>query len=91
MDAELAAFDTEWKTGDRASARKMAEDYATAHPELSTRYGTLGIPELVKRIDEARAQRDEDTRVEIDLWLLAAFEPQTIGGSANIGGTRKRG
>lgn len=88
MDAEMLAVDTEWKTGDRAVARAMAMAYSGAHPEMRAKYGGLDIPQLVALVDQARERGDEDERISLDVWLLAEFQPQVIGGSIDISGTR---
>lgn len=94
MNEELTAFKETWEasdaTKDRTEARSLADAYVAAHPDLEARYGGFGIPDLVALIDAARARGDEERRVEIDLWLLHAFEPQRIGGRRDTSGTRRQ-
>jgi len=94
VSEELAAFEAAWiasnETKDRTEARALADAYVAAHPDLEARYGGFAIPDLVALLDAARARGDEERRVEIDLWLLHAFEPQHIGARRVTDGTRRQ-
>jgi hypothetical protein len=82
----LAAFKAAWQasseTKDRSEPHALADAYVDAHPELVARYDAFDIPDLVALLEAARDRGDEERVVEIDLWLLHAFEPQQIGGQA---------
>lgn len=93
MDAELEAYDHAWKTLPKdernAVCQQMADDYVAAHPELVAKYGHLTIPQLVSMVSLAREAGDEASRIEIDIWINAAFEYQSIGGQMDMSGRRR--
>lgn len=105
MQTELEQFDAEWKTGDRAAARDMAKAYVAANrdaimPTLRGAIRTLrearldddpDIPDLVRLVDNYRAAGDEESRILVDMLLLANYQPQQITGSVNLGRLMGRG
>ena len=84
MNAELEAYDRAWnetpKDARNAVCQALADEYVAAHPELAAKYGALSIPELVSLVDLARQMSDVEKRIELDVWIMAAFEFQRIGG-----------
>lgn len=93
MDAELQAYDEAWRNTPREARNQvcqaMADDYVAAHPELQLRYIGLTIPECVALLDVAREAGDEAKRIELDIWINAAFEYQQIGGSIATDGEHR--
>lgn len=84
MDAALTAYDNAWREnagGNRnETCQALADAYVLAHPELERAYGALTIPELVALVDLARAAGNEEKRILLDIWIMAGFEFQRIGG-----------
>ena len=93
MDPELLAYDVAWRTTDKATrndvCQNLADAYVAAHPDLQMRYGGLTIPECVALLEVARDEGDEERRIELDVWINAAFEYQTIGGSISTDGVHR--
>lgn len=93
MDAELQAYDDAWKNtpvGQRNQVcQVMADDYVRAHPELVESLKSFTIPELVSFVDLARGSGNEERRIELDIWIMAGFEFQDIGGSLSNSGTHR--
>jgi len=85
MDKALEAFDKAWQdsnaTKDRKKPLSLAQAYVKAHPELAQRYQAMTLEEIVPLVSKARQDGDEERRLELDIWLLATYEPQQIGGS----------
>jgi len=77
-------FDREWKEGDRAKAKAIAQKYVNTDPAfsmLTSMLEGLTIEELVALIDRKRTASDEDGRRRVDMYLLVNREPQRIVGS----------
>lgn len=95
MDAELEAYDRAWREtpkegGERnALCQRLADEYVARHPEVQLRYIGLTIPECVAILELAREAGDEAKRIEVDIWINAAFEYQQIGGSLSTDGTHR--
>lgn len=93
MDPDLLAYDDAWRTTPKDErnevCQKLADAYVLAHPELQVRYGGLTIPECVALLEVAREKGDEERRIELDVWINAAFEYQQIGGSISTDGTHR--
>jgi len=101
MDDPVAAFDQEWKTGDRAKAKEMAKAWVEANAELvmpnleagvrALREARLSdpvaIPDLVALVSAYRAQGREADRIMVDMVLLAGYEPQSISGTIQMNGS----
>lgn len=64
----------------RSAARDAAVLWLAEHPELEERYRNYDIVELVGLVDAARAAKDEETRQELDAYLLAKHPPQNLVG-----------
>jgi len=90
MDPELQAYDEAWRNTDKATrnavCQGLADAYVQSHPELKASYGGRTIPELVALLEIAREEGDEERRIQIDIWINAAFEYQTIGGEVDTSG-----
>lgn len=86
MKTELEDFKNAWSDKpNRDKAVAKAEAYVQANlARLSTIYGDLTLPQIVEQIDFYRNVGREDDVVEADMWLLAHYEPQQIGGEAKI-------
>lgn len=86
MKTELEQFKGLWDNKEtRAQAKEVAESYVEANlGRLSAIYGDLDLPEIVSQIDFYRTVGREESVIEADMWLLAHYEPQQIGGSAKI-------
>lgn len=96
MEQALSDFNEEWRSGDRAKARTMAEEYVAANREAldatirdavrEYREAHLDDPvtleDMVRLVSAYRAQGDETSRTLVDMALLAKFEPQVITGMA---------
>lgn len=81
IDPDIAAFDHEWKHGDRASAKEMAAIWVRDHfeaiaPDL-TQYGIEGLVSLVSAYRKTGRESD---RIIVDMWLLVQHPPQQISG-----------
>lgn len=80
MDAELAAFDNEWKNGSRAVAKAQAQVWLDAHPDVRAQYDALSIETLVGMVSDLRGRGDEEGRIRVDVYLLAGRPQQFIEG-----------
>lgn len=93
MDLDLHAYDDTWRITPKSLrndvCQALADAYVAAHPELRTRYGGRTVPELVALLEVARESGDEERRIEIDIWINAAFEYQQIGGSISTDGIHR--
>ncbi len=93
MDPDLQAYDDAWRNTPRdernAVCQQLADAYVSAHPDLALRYGGLTIPECVALLTVARDAGDEARRIELDIWINAAFEYQRIGGAISTDGTAR--
>lgn len=85
MNEEKArAWDAEWTHGDRAVAKQMAADLVESFPDSWRRYEGVSLEDMVKWVDIYRADhRDYDRRCA-DIWILAQFAPQQIGGTGTF-------
>lgn len=85
MDAELQAYDLAWretpKEDRNAVCQALADAYVLAHPELVAQFAALTLPECVTLVDLAREKGDEERRILLDVWIMAGFEFQEIGGT----------
>lgn len=74
----------------RAEAKAHAEQYCIDNAaRLETIYGNLTLPQIVSQIDFYRSQGRFDDVQEADMWLLANFEPQKIGGTMDMSPKKK--
>lgn len=93
MDPDLQAYDDAWRNTDKSFrndvCQRLADAYVVAHPELQVRYGGLTIPECVALLEVAREDRNEERRLELDVWINAAFQYQLIGGSISTDGVHR--
>lgn len=70
------------RTRHEGTAAELARAfYAKNSARLDVFYGSLGIERLVQLIESARDRGDEETRAEIDAYLMAKFPPLHIGGA----------
>ncbi len=68
------------RTEHKGTAADMARAYVAKNRErLEKLYGSFGIPRLVQLVDSARDRGDDETRIEIEAWLMSEFAPQVIG------------
>lgn len=79
-------YEKEFRTGDRAKARKIAEKHVKDDPAAFKKLEGLSLEELVALVSLHRAAGNEDERRRVDVWLLAKFPPQQIGGRLRTGG-----
>lgn len=69
----------------RSQARHKAEQYVDENEvRLSAVYGSLKLEQIVQMVDFYRTVERLDDVAEADMWLLAYFEPQNIGGTATV-------
>ena len=86
MDEALAAFDREWKAGNRERAKQMARDYVEGHrDELTPHLEGKSIHELVGMVSAYRGMGREGDRIIVDMWLLAEHPPQHVTGVIRMG------
>lgn len=86
MEREIAAFESEWRTGDRAKAKQMARAYVTRHrPALIQQLASCTREDLVELIEQYRAAGRAEDRIVADIWLLSEYDPQQISGDLNLG------
>lgn len=98
MQAEIDAFNHEWRHGDRKRAKALATEYVAAHreeimPALRAAVRTYreahldddpSITDLVGLVDAFRASGDEASRTLIDMLLQADYQPQVITGAGSL-------
>ena len=88
MDAELAAYDAMWETTPKATrnaiAQGMADAYVAAHPELEADLGGFTVPELVGMTSAARKAGNDEQRILLDIYLMAAFENRHLSGAFDV-------
>jgi len=85
LSPELAAIKDamDKQTGDgrdHAGAVTLAEAYVTENPDLFAPLRDLPIEDLVKSVDVLRAAGLEEEHWRVEAYLLAKFNPQSIGG-----------
>jgi len=86
MEHEIAAFEREWRTGDRAKAKQMARAYVETHrPALTRQLASYTREDLVGLIEQYRATGCAEDRIIADMWLLSEYDPQQISGDLNLG------
>jgi hypothetical protein len=96
-----ADFEREWRTGDRGRAREMAREYVqsdrdrlevvTREAIRALRSESLDAPatrdELVRLVDRYRELGDDESRLLLEMLLLADYPPQEIIGEVHITGS----
>lgn len=73
----------------RDECRVIAGEYVAEHPELESRWGHLGLEQLVTELSFYRTNERAEDQWACEAWLLANFEPQRIGGDGRV--TIRRG
>lgn len=81
----LDEFTGLWAEGRYDEARRMAGMFVDAHAEAFAVLAPYSREELVAMVEWARDAGDEQTRILLDMWLLARFEPVAIVGTLALG------
>lgn len=94
MNSELEAIREAWDPGDidhpggenrdEERTRNLADKYVKAHPEQFEKLQEKSHDELVRAIDVYRAAGMDDDEWLVQAWLFHKFEPQNIGGIAEV-------
>jgi len=85
MNAELEKIADAWdkNTGDGRDdkgTRALCDAYVAAHPDEFTELRELSIEECVQAVSTFRNANLEESQWRVEVWLLAKFAPQMIGG-----------
>jgi len=80
---ELEQFEKAWAT-DRRKAKEIAINYFASYPVVADGLRPYTLEELVQMVSRYRTEGREDKRIVTDMWLLARFEPQKIGGRLQV-------
>jgi hypothetical protein len=65
---------------DHPKAVKLAEAYVKANPDMFASFKDLSLEDCVKSVSVFRAAGMEEEEWRVETYLLAKFEPQSIGG-----------
>lgn len=65
---------------DRDLAVELSTAYVEAHPELTAEMHDWDISRVVESVSVFRAAGFEEKQWQLEAYLLAKFEPQSIGG-----------
>lgn len=88
MNPELQALKTAMDAGDFDTARELATDYVTAHPDEFTEHQTntdnaetdhQAHQQAVKAVSAFRNAGMLDSQYRAEAWLLHTWEPLQIG------------
>lgn len=75
---------TEGDGRDEVLTRSLSDAYVDEHPEEFDELSKLEHDELVQAIDVFRAAGLKESVDRIQVWLWHKFDPQNIGGAAQI-------
>lgn len=79
LEAIRYAWDKDTGGRDEAQTRRLSDEYVAANPDVYAGFENLGQTVLVRQIDEARDNGDDEEVWTIQAWLFHHFEPQKIG------------
>ena len=81
----LGSWWKEWQEGDRIVARQLAETYVDEHREiLEPRFGHMTQEECVALVGVYKKENNPEQILTVKIWVMSEFEPQKIGGKADI-------
>lgn len=99
LEAIKDAWDKNTGNGRDENARAMADAYVAAHPELFATLANMTLEECVQSLSAFRQAAmnpaemlalkqlgidPEESQWNVEAWLLHRFEPQNIGGPAQV-------
>ncbi len=85
VSAELAAFQSELKSGDRAKALELAQAYIDPRRQhLAPFFSMYTLEGLVKLMDAYREKGDEASCIILEMWVQLEHGPQKVTGAFDI-------